>query len=465
MAIKFIVTSYQRYSPDQESERTFEGSEIRIGRESDNDWVLSDPEKKLSRYHCAVGRQGDDYVLTDTSTNGVFLNHSDAAVGSGKQALLSDGDVLMVGDYELTVALIPDAVVTSEPPAPVDDEPPVVAEKYDLGLESKLARPQSTPSASVTAQPLAADDTDGFFEPPQPSSGEPLIPKDWDTPPEDDVGRSSVDVDVDVDISGSADVVEVEGVTPATEPSPVSESLDQPSTDATAMDAQQSSVSDGTVFKASVSEEPSGRDEHSEQSDASLDDPTLRAFLRGAGLPDFDLRGMEVTALMEAQGKLLRELVEGLMQGLANRRDIKDIFGLGHTQIRQTVNNPFKFLPTPDQTLKIVFSGGGPAYMEPLDAAEEGFRDLNAHQMAVIAGTKAAYRRLLERFEPEALEQRFGGHAGLVGVLSTTRKSRYWDLFKEFYAQIEADSEDDFEDFFGREFARAYKEAIRELSS
>jgi len=433
MAIKLIVTSYQRYSPDQESERTFDEPDFRIGRELDNDWVLSDPEKKLSRHHCTIERRGDDYVLTDTSSNGVFVNHSDARVGQGKHVLLGDGDVLTLGDYELTIAMIAEAAVDSTPAAPVDDDTPILSEEYDLGLGPEAASSSSEAGGSVMAEPVGVGEIDEFFQAPLPS-GEPLIPEGWDEEA-------------------------------PTSYQPSLEPLDQTSADALVSGAQEQGDGGEPALDGTDSAGLSGSAGESKSVGVSLDDAALRAFLRGAGLPDFDLSGVDPTALMETQGRLFRELVAGLMQGLAGRRDIKEEFRLGQTQIRQSVNNLFKFLPTPDEAMKVVLDGGGSAYMEPIEAAREGFRDLNAHQMAVIAGTEAAYRHLLERFEPGALEERFGSHAGLVGLLPATRKSRYWDFFKELYAQIKEQSEDNFEDLFGREFARAYEEEIRKLSS
>ena len=52
----------------------------------DNDWVLPDPERLLSKHHCLIEQRSGAWVLTDTSTNGVYLDNSPVAVGPGGTA-------------------------------------------------------------------------------------------------------------------------------------------------------------------------------------------------------------------------------------------------------------------------------------------------------------------------------------------------------------------------------------------
>ena len=71
-----------------------------IGRAAGNDLVLPDPQRHISSSHARVYAQGGDYFLTDTSTNGVFINGSDTALGNGASAQLRNGDHLVqaIGD-------------------------------------------------------------------------------------------------------------------------------------------------------------------------------------------------------------------------------------------------------------------------------------------------------------------------------------------------------------------------------
>ena len=52
-----------------------------IGRAHDNDWVLPDPERYLSAHHARVRFIDGSFYLYDTSTNGVFINDRNEALG------------------------------------------------------------------------------------------------------------------------------------------------------------------------------------------------------------------------------------------------------------------------------------------------------------------------------------------------------------------------------------------------
>ena len=54
--------------------RTLSQGTLSIGRAPGNDWVLDDPDRQLSKTHCVIVASGDHYILTDLSTNGVFVN-------------------------------------------------------------------------------------------------------------------------------------------------------------------------------------------------------------------------------------------------------------------------------------------------------------------------------------------------------------------------------------------------------
>ena len=84
------------------------GGAMTIGRSTDNDLVLPDPEKSISKRHCAIEVSHGAVTATDMSTNGTFLNYSKAPVGE-VPAPLNDGDVLTIGPYELLVEITEDA--------------------------------------------------------------------------------------------------------------------------------------------------------------------------------------------------------------------------------------------------------------------------------------------------------------------------------------------------------------------
>lgn len=100
------------------------GPSLTIGRGPQNDVVLPDPDRLISKTHCAIEDQNGDVTVIDFSTNGTFLNYGKVPLGQVPTPL-NDGDVLSMGAYELIVTIMPAAGRSSDPlanlPPPVDD--------------------------------------------------------------------------------------------------------------------------------------------------------------------------------------------------------------------------------------------------------------------------------------------------------------------------------------------------------
>jgi predicted component of type VI protein secretion system len=78
-----------------------------IGRQPGCDWVLDDPEGHISKRHCRIEFDSDQYRIIDTSTNGVFLNDSTNRIDLGVATALSDGDLIYIGRYVITAHVLP----------------------------------------------------------------------------------------------------------------------------------------------------------------------------------------------------------------------------------------------------------------------------------------------------------------------------------------------------------------------
>ncbi|MEO8240860.1 MAG: type VI secretion system-associated FHA domain protein TagH [bacterium] len=94
------------------------GPSLTIGRGPENDLVLPDPDRQISKTHCVIENHNGNLVAVDLSTNGTFLNYGKIALGRTPTPL-NDGDVLVMGPYELVVNV---ASQSSEPMAPMGDE-------------------------------------------------------------------------------------------------------------------------------------------------------------------------------------------------------------------------------------------------------------------------------------------------------------------------------------------------------
>ena len=160
---------------------------------------------------------------------------------------------------------------------------------------------------------------------------------------------------------------------------------------------------------------------------------------------------------------MLIGFTEGLIQTLGGRTHIKSEFRLDQTMIRPAENNPFKFSISKTRTLMQLLSKNDPAYKSGINAISEGFDDVNAHQMAVIAGMEAALQDILSRFNPKTLEKRIVSDSILDNILPGGKKAKYWDIFKLLFDEIAGEAEDNFQQLFGKEFSRAYEEQLSRL--
>ena len=76
---------------------------LSIGRGERNDWVLADPDRHLSKTHCVISEENGRYVLTDLSTNGVYINGARQPTARDSRVVLTDGDEFRLGDYTILV--------------------------------------------------------------------------------------------------------------------------------------------------------------------------------------------------------------------------------------------------------------------------------------------------------------------------------------------------------------------------
>ncbi len=84
------------------------GGEFSIGRGSDNNWVLADPDKQVSKRHCVIAFRNGAWRVAGTSTNGTFVNRDEEPLESRSPQSLQDGDRLRLGAYEIEVRLVED---------------------------------------------------------------------------------------------------------------------------------------------------------------------------------------------------------------------------------------------------------------------------------------------------------------------------------------------------------------------
>src|SRR6188768_4056693 len=89
-----------------ETEARLEQGDLRVGRASDNEIALKDPDRTLSRHHAELRREGDRWVYLDlNSANGSWVGERRVT----RQELVP-GIAVTLGDYQLTLARVEAAV-------------------------------------------------------------------------------------------------------------------------------------------------------------------------------------------------------------------------------------------------------------------------------------------------------------------------------------------------------------------
>ena len=533
MPLKLTITSFQRLSPGQETTKILDRGSLSIGRATQNDWILQDPERILSSKHCVVHYDDGGSFLTDTSTNGTFLNDSDQRIPRNQTVPLKEGDHFVLGEYEIEVSLIPDAAA-SEPEGPITDRvlapqglPISGVAKLDSGLsapgrpsfadlldedqdrfdlQSPAERPAKGAVATEPPPDLITPDR-AFFEPPEllpktppvvepapapivppvpgPISAEsipPVAPQPAPEPPMPaipDIAIPAPGPAEPVAAAASALIPDDWWLAPATPtdqrpvsappPPPPSPPLAEPARVETS--PQESPISQPpappvVVIPPPVAATAAPPSLPGAAASAELDAETLiGAFLEGAGLPHARPTTEQWLAIATNLGAIFRETVQGLTDILRARGDVKGEFRLNRTTIGPMENNPLKTPPGQpplgaEEIMALLLIRQKDAYMSPVQAVREGFNDIKAHQLAVMAGIQTALNRLLERFDPHNLETRLQ-QTVFDSILPASRKAKYWDLFTTEYRTIAREAEDDFNQLFGDEFARAYEERLR----
>lgn len=173
------------------------------------------------------------------------------------------------------------------------------------------------------------------------------------------------------------------------------------------------------------------------------------------GLPD-DQR----EALAIAAATLLRQCVSHLQQSLKTRSELKSELRLAQTTVQTAGNNPLKHAADSSEALTLMLRGKEPGQLSATQAVARAYRDLQAHQVALSAASRAALRGMLEHFSPEQLNLRFEREG--KGLLNTN--GARWKAYTRFHQAIQAE-EDWSKRLFARDFANAYEEQIRLIAT
>ncbi|HEY4215352.1 MAG TPA: type VI secretion system-associated FHA domain protein TagH [Steroidobacteraceae bacterium] len=414
MLLALSIISSQGAALGPTAYKVFDARGGSIGRIDGNDWVLPDPERFVSSKHAQVVWNGGAFYLQDVSANGTFINAPDRAVPREQPMQLRDGDRLFIGDYEIIVQLIEDAQPVEPAAAPGQGAP---------GLSDLVGSPGPAPAPLPPAGPPPSMGL-GTVDPLAALGGARSERPSLDVAP-GGVGDSQRTIFKPTPAGGGAAPV-----------APAGASAQGASLPGSA--AQSAQAPTGAGGGAGIEE-----------------------ILAAIGL---DPSRVE-PGVQQQLGAILRITVEGLIEILKTRAQVKNSFRMPMTNIKPVENNPLKFSMNAQDAVYNLFVKRNPGYLGPVDAFAEGFQDVEFHQTAVLAGIRAAFNALLAKFHPDNLEESYERKLKRTAMLGIGSKSRYWELYRAQFEEIDRDREAHFQLLFGEEFAKAYNEHLQKLAA
>jgi len=193
----------------------------------------------------------------------------------------------------------------------------------------------------------------------------------------------------------------------------------------------------------------------------------LAVLAQALELDPGDLDAAHPMETIRIVGELLNLTVSGLYQMLEMRAQLKNELRIeDRTMIASRENNPLKHSDSAKDALRYlvdVRQHGNKLFLQPNKAIGDAVNDVCAHEMAVMAGTRAALLAALKMFAPDTVEKRIKKSGALDSVMPALHKAKLWESFLAMYGELEKEAEDHFDRLLNQEFARAYAEQGKKL--
>lgn len=112
----YILRLFDRNDPFRQIDaRPLDTGELTIGRDPSADWMIADPDRALSRLHCALAVAENGLLLRDTSANGVFLGDRPERLPPGEPVPLAERDSFRLGRFTILVDRSAEEMSAGEP--------------------------------------------------------------------------------------------------------------------------------------------------------------------------------------------------------------------------------------------------------------------------------------------------------------------------------------------------------------
>jgi len=379
--------------------REFDSLPVTIGRDATCTLALDDPQKHISRVHVELEQEDGTYWMSVVSKVNPVMVKG-RRYGPGTRLTLQSGDSFEMGEFEVQV-MFPEKRAA---PPPLDKKSLIKM----LAEEGEELQELPPPEPGIFDEPtfVGGHEEPTYMGPAPTLAPPPPVPEKRVSPTEVTAPRA-----------------------PAPKPAP------PPAAPASAA-------------------VPAGLQEG------------LRVFMEGAGLPYKEVSAAQSERLLRDCGAVLRAAVEGLMLLLIARGEMRKEFEAEErTMVAARDNNPLKLMSDPHEAMQFLFdpTDRTDGFLDPVQAIGDACEDLRAHELALMAGMRAAILGTLRRFDPQVLEKAFEKSAG--GFSLGSRKAKMWELFLTHQQNLSQQAQEDFNKVFGRDFMVAYQSQLRRLKS
>lgn len=478
-----------------------------IGRSPTVDWTLPDPSNFISSRHCEIRFDGGAYTLTDTSTNGTLINGAPAAAPHR----LANGDVVVIGHYEIGVMLVAGALGESAPQPPARewggwDSHGTVNPDPDAARGWGAPAPQSAISGAGpmsahmpmggVGTPLSASPIWDHVQSGSPADTAGLSSGGWGTPEASPWPAAAADFGQPGSSGASASGwSSAAGAVPssppaadiwgrmaesntvdwarcgfgAPEPAPpaaIPLGLQSAQTALPPMPAKAPAPTAARMPDAFPNVPPTAASAPglAPPAGATPSEGGINAqFAAALGIAPDQLR-QSGTKTLSTAASLLRALVAGMVVLVEARARAKAQMGAQSTMLEFDGNNPLKFARTPEQALAQLLNPPERGFMSGERAIQDAFVDLQSHQVATIKAMQGALRATLDRFSPNAINERSQAKGLLSQILPGSRDAALWRAYVKEFSGVAQGSDEAFMEMFAKEFRKAYEDEARKRS-
>ncbi|WP_310620616.1 type VI secretion system-associated FHA domain protein TagH [Flexibacterium corallicola] len=475
----------------------FEASGGHIGSSKESDWQLLDREQSVDPHHVRIFARDNVFCAEPLSKKGVFVNGSNRPLPKGKQFGISDGDIWVLGNFEISAyvafsdedkkpsiyqreqwagrfasieTLIPGSLSSKQDQDRISAEA-ILADGSASELTDGSYFQKKKNASEDNSDPLGHLDSEAEKSAPQVldinslfASEQTVTSKDQEHELLEDLEltpsneRESAGLDDPEAQQQFISAPKLEHI--SREHSPAGQTIDSE------MDAYLEQLSAGGVPQAQVphlreQEEWHGTLAGAEGDTQMVDHVVLRPLFSAMGLPIADLSLPETNRIARETGAAIKTAVEGLMK--LNAMQAEKRASAHSTQLHPVEDNPIRLGERPEEVMRDLFLEQSPVYLSPSAAIEESLTQIRLHEEASQIAIDEALDTVLEALAPKHLARRFARYKGHAPRGGNT-DAWHWQMYQHYYSEMKSGRQKGLMRMFEEVFRQVYDRELRARS-